>query len=354
MKVHLKIIIFILAIGFSACKKDKPKTDEESLKNEAEASEAEYDFIVSFGSCNKQYEPQPFWNAIMEQNPDIFIWGGDNIYSDTEDMSKLEANYQKQLNNPNYKAFLNHLDHNIYGVWDDHDYAKNDGGEEWVFKKESQGLFLDFMGVDSIDVRRNQKGIYNAETLEVGNKRLKLITLDTRYFRSALQKDTKTKKRYTPWQNGEGTLLGETQWEWLEKELKRSTADYHIIVSSIQIWSDEHGFETWGNFPHEVERFKSLLNTYKPKNVVLLSGDRHISEFSSQNLENYDYPIFDFTSSGLTHAYTKFTSEPNANRVGDVISVESFGILKYDCEEGSVLMEMRNTEGVLQDIEIVF
>ena len=33
-----------------------------------------------------------------------------------------------------------------------------------------------------------------------------------------------------------------------------SKADFHIIMSSIQVWSNEHGFETWGNFPHEVDK----------------------------------------------------------------------------------------------------
>jgi alkaline phosphatase D len=356
MKFYFKIIVFIFAICLSACKKDKPKIDKEPAKKESSTltTETEYDFIVSFGSCNKQYEPQSFWKAIMDQNPDIFIWGGDNIYSDTEDMTILEANYQKQLNNPEYKAFLSQLNNKVYGIWDDHDYAKNDGGEEWVFKNESQKLFLNFMGVDSLDARRNQEGIYNSETIDIGDVSLKLITLDTRYFRSPLQKDNTGNKRYIPWQNGEGTVLGKDQWEWFENELKTSTADYHIIVSSIQIWSDEHGFETWGNFPHEVNKLKTLLNTYQPNNVVMLSGDRHISEFSSQQLENFDYPVFDFTSSGLTHVYSDFTSEPNADRVGEVIAKESFGLLKYDFENNSVLMEMQNEEGVLQSFKLVF
>ncbi|RRO24941.1 alkaline phosphatase D family protein [Flavobacteriaceae bacterium 14752] len=353
----------ILSIGFLllsivSCKNEKQAEEDKNDIQTEKAKEAfknnSFDFVVAFGSCNKQNHEQPLWNAMAEQNPDIFIWGGDNIYADTEDMTKMAQDYQTQLENPNYKAFLKTIDHQVYGTWDDHDFGKNDAGKEWAYKVESQDLFLDFIGVDSTDVRRSRKGIYHAEDIEVEDKTIKLILLDTRYFRSPLQDHKESKKRYKPWQNGEGTLLGEAQWSWFENELASSTADFHIIVSSIQIWSNEHGFETWGNFPHEVDKLKKLLNNYQPKNIVMLSGDRHISEFSSQNLEAYEYPIFDFTSSGLTHAYSGFTSEPNTDRVGEVVSTESFGLLKYNFENNSVLMEMRNLDRVLQAYELGF
>jgi len=338
-----------------ACQNKKSSTENDTQTKETATTEQDsIDFIVAFGSCNKQNSNQPLWSAMAKQNPDIFIWGGDNIYADTDDMDEMKAMYQTQLNNPDYANFSEQIDHKIYGVWDDHDFGKNDAGSEWPHKVESQQLFLDFMGVDSTSVRRQRQGTYHAENLTIADKTLKLILLDTRYFRSPLQEDKETKKRYKPWQNGEGTLLGETQWEWFENQLKNSSADYHIIMSSIQVWSDEHGWETWGNFPHEVEKLKELLNTHTPNNLIILSGDRHISEFSSQKLETYGYPIFDFTSSGLTHAYTKFSKEANTDRVGKVVAQESYGLLKYDFDNNLVTMEMRNEDSVLQEHKLKF
>ena len=338
-----------------ACQNKKSSTENDTQTKETATTEQDsIDFIVAFGSCNKQNSNQPLWSAMAKQNPDIFIWGGDNIYADTDDMDEMKAMYQTQLNKPDYANFSEQIDHKIYGVWDDHDFGKNDAGSEWPHKVESQQLFLDFMGVDSTSVRRQRQGTYHAENLTIADKTLKLILLDTRYFRSPLQEDKETKKRYKPWQNGEGTLLGETQWEWFENQLKNSSADYHIIMSSIQVWSDEHGWETWGNFPHEVEKLKELLNTHTPNNLIILSGDRHISEFSSQKLETYGYPIFDFTSSGLTHAYTKFSKEANTDRVGKVVAQESYGLLKYDFDNNLVTMEMRNEDSVLQEHKLKF
>jgi alkaline phosphatase D len=39
-------------------------------------------------------------------------------------------------------------------------------------------------------------------------------------------------------------MLGVTQWAWLEKELTISKADFNVIMSSVQLLSAEHGFET--------------------------------------------------------------------------------------------------------------
>ncbi|GAA0873020.1 hypothetical protein GCM10009117_21670 [Gangjinia marincola] len=53
-------------------------------------------------------------------------------------------------------------------------------------------------------------------------------------------------------------------------------------MTSIQLLSNEHGWETWGNFPHEQERFYALLTKIPDHPVVVLSGDRHLSEFSKK------------------------------------------------------------------------
>ena len=48
-------------------------------------------------------------------------------------------------------------------------------------------------------------------------------------------------------------------WAWLKNELTSSDADFNLIMSSIQFLSGEHGFESWGNFPKEVEKMESII-----------------------------------------------------------------------------------------------
>jgi len=303
------------------------------------------DFVIAFGSCNKPNLPQPFWSEILKNDPDLFIWGGDNIYADFEDINTVKSNYTLQNNNVDYKKLKQNVP--IMATWDDHDYGKNDAGAEWKFKKESQELFLDFFEVPKENTRRLQKGIYTSKIFEIEKGSIKVIILDTRYFRSPLKKSDTEDRRYIPHSNNEGTVLGEQQWTWLEKELESNYSDFVIIISSIQFLSSEHGFETWGNFPHEVKRLKHLLVTKAVRNAILLSGDRHISEFSMTKVKGLRYPLVDFTSSGLTHSYSSFKGESNKYRVGRVISSPSFGVLKFNLDTYKVTMQIKGKNNIV-------
>lgn len=330
MKILIKILpvfFFILSCGSSS----------------RIISEEKSDFVIAFGSCNREDEPQPLWSAILENDPDVFLWGGDNIYSDTDDAQKMKAAYLLQKQNKDYQKVLNQT--TVLATWDDHDYGLNDGGKEWHFKEESQQLFLDFMDVPANSKRRSREGVYHAEVFETPKGSIKVILLDTRYFRDELKKSNDPNRRY---ESSEGTILGEQQWAWLEEELINSEADFNVILSSIQILSEEHGFEKWANFPSEVEKLKELIVASEAKNVMLLSGDRHISEFSETRIEGLDYPLVDFTSSGLTHSYENFEGEPNRHRVGEVVKNKSFGLLKFDFSKKKVDLEMRGKNNKLQ------
>ncbi len=308
------------------------------------------DFTIAFGSCNRQDEPQPLWNAILQNDPDVFLWGGDNIYSDTDVPAQMKADYAKQKENVGYQKLLNSV--KVLGTWDDHDYGLNDGGKEWHFKEESEQIFLDFFDVPANSPRRDREGVYSSENFVPHGRKIKVILLDTRYFRSLLKESPDPSKKYGP---SEGTVLGEAQWKWLKKELTNNDADYNIILSSIQVLSGEHGFETWGNFPSEVEKLKELLVSSKAKNVIILSGDRHISEFSKAEIAGLNYPLMDFTSSGLTHTYEEFSGEYNPYRVGEVVKKKSFGILKFNFSDAEVELEMRGKNNELfQDYTLKF
>jgi phosphodiesterase/alkaline phosphatase D-like protein len=81
------------------------------------------------------------------------------------------------------------------------------------------------------------------------------------------------------------TILGSEQWQWLQS-LPALDAKEHvalaIVVSSIQV-VNSHSFdsETWGLYPEERERLLTLLRGW-PCAVVVVSGDRHYSEFALQ------------------------------------------------------------------------
>lgn len=308
--------------------------------------------VIAFGSCNKLDKPQNIWGDVAANNPNLWIWLGDIVYADTNNMRVLAATYKKLKTSPDYKKLRAKAQ--IIGVYDDHDYGTNDSGKGYPMKKASKKCLMDFLDVPLGSPIRKREGSYQSYTFGKGGQRIKVIVMDTRYFRDTLLEDeTKTKKYLL---NMEGDMLGEAQWKWLEKELKNSPANLNILCSSVQILANEHGFEKWGNFPNARKRLLSLIAQTKPKNLLLLSGDRHMAEISKMDLQGLPYPLYDFTSSGLTHI--RFgTAEPNRLRVGDMIVKKNFGILKirWEGEHPVVSMQVHGLQNeMFQEIIVRF
>ncbi len=330
-----KVIVYLLFFVFiCSC-----RTISKTVTTKIDSSQ----MTIAFGSCNKTDLDNFLWDDVIASQPDVWIWGGDIIYADTEDTQKIASMYDAQNAIEGYKELKQKVP--VIGTWDDHDYGLNDGGVEFTAKKGSQQVFLDFMDVPKNSERRKREGVYASHSYELEGGKVNVIVLDTRYFRTALTPDTETKKRNKPNVYGEGSMLGEQQWKWLTSELTASDADFNLLVSSVQFLSNEHGFECWGNFPHEVDRLKKLIAVSKAKGVLILSGDRHISEFSKTTIEGSTYPLIDFTSSGLTHAYNGFSGEPNPYRIGEVVSTESFGWLQIDIKSKRIRFKMLGNEG---------
>ena len=269
---------------------------------------------IGIGSCLDQDFPQPIWQPIEEENLDYFIFLGDNVYGDSifENLYKMKRAYSKQE-----KLLPDFLDQtNIFAIWDDHDYGKNDGGSDYKYKKLAENLFLDFWNVPINDVRRSREGIYFSENKVFFNRKYKLIFLDTRYFRSQL----KGKKGSYQKNNDESsTILGKEQWTWLEKELN-SNFDYLFIFSSIQIIPEDHGFEKWSNFPNDRTKLLKILEKYKDR-TILFSGDRHRSGIYKRN------GIIEITSSSMNKPGSSFF-ETDKYLIGETYPQENYSVLK--------------------------
>ena len=135
----------------------------------------------------------------------------------------------------------------------------------------------------------------------------------------------------------------------------REPADLRVIASSIQVVSTTHGWETWGNFPKERQRFLELLKKTKANGVIILSGDRHSAEISKLD-DTLPYPLFDVTSSAMNQKQRP-QDEENPNRVGERYFEENFGLLKIDWSKPDtrVTMEIRDLGGkVVRSAQVAF
>ncbi|MEQ9008461.1 MAG: alkaline phosphatase D family protein, partial [Ekhidna sp.] len=126
--------------------------------------------------------------------------------------------------------------------------------------------------------------------------------------------------------NPTGDILGEKQWNWLEKQLSDPEIDFFILGSGIQVIPEEHRWEKWSNFPQAKTRLLEMIKTTTKAPLVILSGDRHLSEVSKLDLDGYDYPLYEFTSSSL-NAPTEPSPENNEFRIKDKIHVQNFAVM---------------------------
>jgi alkaline phosphatase D len=316
--------------------------------------------VIAFGSCDNQERPQELWQDIINQKAEIWIWGGDNVYADTGDSTKIKAMYAKQKNDPGYQQLLKAVPL-ITGTWDDHDYGTNDGGKFWPHKDAYKKFELEFLGIPKNNPVWSHQGIYNSLTIGEKGQKVKIINLDTRYFRDTLYKvyykpEGTEKKEYKYEVNETGDVLGEAQWKWFADELKNSDAAFFIVNSSIQALAEDHRFEKWVNFPKARQRLLDVIAASKKK-VLIISGDRHIAEFSKVDLPGADYPLYDFTSSGITHTWPEKWVEENRHRVGKIIIEKNFGIIKVDWakKDYKVTLEIRGKDNqVFEKQEITF
>lgn len=240
---------------------------------------------------------------------------------------------------------------------DDHDYGKNDGDSEFALKKESQKEFLQFIDEPPESIRWKREGIYFSISLGPKGKRTKLIFLDHRYFRDPQHKALEG-----------GDTLGQVQWRWLTNVLKDSDAQLNLIFTGIQLLPNDKPIrEKWANYPSSYRQFFQVLEETRPKGVVLFSGDIHYAEILRTNCSRLGYPLYEFTSSGLTHSCQDELSSlcslflstiwNSHMRVGEAYAGRNFGTVEihWDKTPVEVSLQIRNVNGTLmQEVKISF
>jgi len=290
---------------------------------------------IAFVSCIKQAQPQPLWTPLLARKPQLLLMLGDNIYGDTEDMDEMQRAYDTLAANPLFAAVREQVP--ILATWDDHDLGSNDAGVNYPRIEASKGRFLDFFGVAEDDIRRQRPGVYRAFYYGPRDRRVQVLMLDTRSFRTPLAARTVRfhdghahPGHYLPLRDPQATMLGAAQWAWLEQEL-RVPAAVRVLCSSIQVLSEGHGWECWANMPLERERLFRAIREARATGVVIVSGDMHIGERMA--LAPHDsgvpYTLHEFTSSGLNQGWD-FTNYHNLHRVGTPMFDPNHGWIELD------------------------
>jgi len=336
MKIGTPVVLAVALLS-SACSSGAGVQDLKSDKNKISVVHSETTLEkIGVGSCLHQDRPQPIWETVFDRKPDLMLMIGDNVYANA---LSLQEKYEKAFNRKGYKKLLR--EYEVLATYDDHDFGNNDSDKTNEAKKTAVRLSLDSFKVPKDDPRRSHEGVYGSYIYGKKGQRLQIILLDTRYFKDSWKTGKKNMKpppgygRYIPDGNPSKTILGKDQWAWLEKALKEK-AEVRLVVSSIQVISNEHGRESWGGFPVEREKLFTLIKSTGAKGVILLSGDVHFSELSL--LQDFAYPLYDFTSSAMAHRHnttdgsaTVYSEAINRFRVPDfVYTAATVGEIQID------------------------
>jgi alkaline phosphatase D len=273
---------------------------------------------------------------------------GDNVYADSvgsrdvgPDLNEMRRAYATLSAEPGFAHLRSRVP--LLGVWDDHDYGLNDGGVENPIKVDAKNIFADFFDVPADDAMRSREGIYRSAIYGPAGRRVQIILLDTRWFRSPLKEtddhNAPGKQRFVPDDDPAKTMLGEAQWQWLEAQL-RQPAELRLIVSSIQVIAEGHGWEGWRTLPRELARLTDTIKKTRANGVIFLSGDRHRAA-AYRRIDGTPYPFYELTSSSLNAGVESRQPEIDPQRLGGrLYAGENFGMVQIDWELGVVNLDI--------------
>lgn len=373
-----RIALALSCLGLVACQSTGPLHGFGAPKSPEEALEAYYRTLpdsfypkgvagkalpgadqslsrIVVASCldEEKEDPAKVMQSIARSNADLFLMIGDNVYGDRD--GKSYVNNQAELDElrESFSDLARRSDFQkvratvpMMVAWDDHDMGANDMGSNFPFRFLSERIHERFWGLDDQDVGA-WPGTYYARTFGPAGQRTQIIMLDTRLFRSDLtptdEYGKKGKERYIPSKDPQQDMLGAAQWTWLENQLQKP-ADLRLIMSSIQVMPNDHGWEAWATLPLEQQRLYNLIGSTGAKGVVFISGDRH-QAFLYRKSDVLPYPAYEMTASSINVSFADKSTEHDSSQIGEGYALANYGEIDIDWQSGQVGLSIMSDEG---------
>jgi alkaline phosphatase D len=255
------------------------------------------------------------FQSVAQSKPNFMLWLGDNVYFREPDLSSksgMQHRYTHSRNIPELKKLLANVPQ--YAIWDDHDYGPNDSDRSFVNKELSKETF-DLFWANPPQNHPQLNGI----TTQFNKSDCDFFLLDNRYNKAPNNR-----------LDGDRTILGRPQLEWLKEALLSSDATFKFVAMGGQFLNTAAVFENYSANGYEAERQELIdfIWLHQIKNVVFLTGDRHHSELSQLSAPGKP-TIYDLTVSPLTSSVHESANEANTLRVaGSHIAQRNFGLIK--------------------------
>jgi len=288
---------------------------------------------IAFGGgagFNPRFEKM--WDTIAGYQPDALFLMGDNVYIDLPEKPRglHRYTYYRRQSRPEFRRLVSSTA--VYAIWDDHDCAMDD---IWMgpyldqpsWKQPMLAVFRENW-VNPAYGNEQAPGCWFA--MSIGN--IDFFFLDTRNYRT------------NPF-GEKPTMLGPVQKAWFLNAIKRSRAEFKVLVSSVP-WAPgakPGSRDTWDGYQAEREEVFSVIENSKIDGVLLLSADRHRSDVWKINRTN-GYALYDMMSSKVTNAHTH---ECFADAIFCYNDGCSFGLLTLDTtqDDATAKYEVGDIEG---------
>lgn len=273
------------------------------------------------------------FEAMAEEDPDMMLWLGDNIYLrevDFQSYAGFQHRYTHARETPEMGNLLKTCPN--YAIWDDHDFGPNDSDGSWVHADWSRKAFQEFWSNPSYGLPNAPRCISTAFRFVD----MEFFLLDNRTYRVNHHNVTQPAQ-----------VLGEDQINWLIQALQKSRAPFKFVAIGGQVLSDAAVYENVAQFPSERQQILERIEKEDIRGVVFLSGDRHITELSEMTLGN-GRKVYDLTVSPMTSGPGHSSDEANSFRVeGTYVEQRNYAVLSFEGprKNRSCTVEIKSTAG---------
>ncbi|MGJ8654561.1 MAG: alkaline phosphatase D family protein [Opitutaceae bacterium] len=227
---------------------------------------SEKSFKIAFGTCFHKvgmYRPELMQLIRERENRAMLILGDSAVDGRKNDLKMINVDYMlRNLSMPWQQLSANVP---VTATWDDHDYWGNDISGE--FAKGNKPINV-------AGLRKSWKSQWNNPQRDVEREGIYFQTKIGPVHYIAV--DTRS-CRVNEARGKLNCFLGETQMDWLKKQIKESTSSC-ILISGGTMWSDNisAGKDSWGTWDVEGrEEIFKVIDAKTDSLVLLLSGDRH-------------------------------------------------------------------------------
>jgi alkaline phosphatase D len=267
------------------------------------------------GDLIESMQPFSILDRVLEWRPDFTILLGDLVYSDSPlaippTVEAYRAKYRANWSDASFRRLTSTVP--SFTMWDDHEIVNDyDGGDSERYRAARAALEEYVTCIDPLPLRPGR--LY----FTFGVADVEFFVLDTRSHRS----------RNASADSDGKTMLGSEQKADLKAWLKRSQAQFKVILSSVAM----HGFgqvrlDSWNGFTSERKELLEFIGQQKISDVVVLSGDQHWGSLAL----HAPYGVWEFNATPLAQYLVRAAPMGDPRLVLAYDSSTVFGLVDVD------------------------